>query len=534
MKRIARFFALAAIVCGVAYAFSACQQQEEFEETAKEVVFSAATSYENLPETKTIYSGTDFNVSGNQGTERIDWVANTDKIKVLNVTSSQAAVYTVGTPTTSGVKSEAAVTADGTKLTWTVDGNPNTFYAVYPSTAMNASNVIGANIPANQSAQDETHPDKNGNTVTNPVMSSYAYMVAKVENAASGSNITLPFVPAMTAFEFNVAIANDGGVETAISSFEMTSTSTALTGDWTWNGSTFTCPSYVANSNDKITVTFPAGTKVTASSPLRFTVFALPQNLQNVKLTFNLSDGPKNLTLTGKTFIGGKKYRITTPGLPTDGEWIYEIDEIADTIFVGHSAVNPLGYNVKSYRYHQSDPGKTNKVAVPWKTQYSLDDGATWTDVPANGTISGSDFSINNSAVTGNGVSSATYATGEPRSAALNGSSTPSGDTEHSPATIIADLSSRSAKGSAGSPYDLSMYDIYGNPHSQTTANSYIVTAPGTYKFPVVYGNAYTNGDTDYTEAFWPRHRFQVSITIMQARTLSVISPGLSALTDNS
>ena len=44
---------------------------------------------------------------------------------------------------------------------------------------------------------------------------------------------------------------------------------------------------------------------------------------------------------------------------------------------------------------------------------------------------------------------------------------------------------------------DLSMYDIYGASISQTTANCYVVSQPGQYKFPLVFGNALKNGTTN-------------------------------------
>lgn len=41
---------------------------------------------------------------------------------------------------------------------------------------------------------------------------------------------------------------------------------------------------------------------------------------------------------------------------------------------------------------------------------------------------------------------------------------------------------------------DLSMYDIYGNTITQTTANCYVIKESGTYKLPLVFGNALKNG----------------------------------------
>ncbi len=44
---------------------------------------------------------------------------------------------------------------------------------------------------------------------------------------------------------------------------------------------------------------------------------------------------------------------------------------------------------------------------------------------------------------------------------------------------------------------DLSLMDIYGNTVSRTTANCYVVSKPGFYKIPMVYGNAIKNGATN-------------------------------------
>lgn len=69
--------------------------------------------------------------------------------------------------------------------------------------------------------------------------------------------------------------------------------------------------------------------------------------------------------------------------------------------------------------------------------------------------------------------------------------------------TVIGDpvtvLASQALKGkSTLSNVDLSMVDNAGNTRSQrTTANCYLVHNPGTYKIPLVYGNAIKNGETN-------------------------------------
>ena len=44
---------------------------------------------------------------------------------------------------------------------------------------------------------------------------------------------------------------------------------------------------------------------------------------------------------------------------------------------------------------------------------------------------------------------------------------------------------------------DLSMFDIYGNPILQNTANCYVVNKTGSYKIPLVFGNALKNGSAN-------------------------------------
>lgn len=490
MNKSDRKFAIAAMLCGIATALVSCYYEAgEIETTEQEVVFSAATQYENLPETRTIYSGQYFDISGNHR-ERIDWVAGTDKIKILNGNTGDVATYTVGTPSASNERSVADVTADASRLTWSTDGNPNTFYAVYPSTAsvVAASHTFSGTIVADQSAQTESHTgvtlpgSTTGGTYTNPVMSEQAFMVAKVQ-ASSGSNVTLPFYPAMTAFEFNVVIANDGGTDATITSFDMSSTHDALTGSWSWDGSTFTCPARSAGNNDKITVNFTGGRTISASNPLKFTVFALPQNLTEVKLTFHLTSGDKTLSLkTGgvwDTFQACKKYRITTPGLPTDGEWIYIIEEIDDIVKYGHLAVSS-DVDVVSYRVRRVngviDP--TTYQAVAWKSQYW--DGSAWQDWSS----AYGDFSLGSSYI-GNGVSDIT--TSEPRTISLvdNANYTSTG---YQTSTQI--LRGRTPV----TNYSLCDHDLYGNSINSSTANTYVISTSGSYTFPCVYGNAIEDG----------------------------------------
>ena len=109
-----------------------------------------------------------------------------------------------------------------------------------------------------------------------------------------------------------------------------------------------------------------------------------------------------------------------------------------------------------------------------WEAEFSEDDGATWTtekpewiDMPINGT----------------GALSASTIKAAAQPLVLTGESV----------TAQAALRAAAPKGSASSPYNLANGSTENN-DSETTANSYLVGASGTYELPLVYGNAKKNG----------------------------------------
>ena len=55
-------------------------------------------------------------------------------------------------------------------------------------------------------------------------------------------------------------------------------------------------------------------------------------------------------------------------------------------------------------------------------------------------------------------------------------------------------LMNRTPRGTKDAPWDLSTNAVFNGSYPQNTANCYMVTAPGWYTLPLVYGNAITNG----------------------------------------
>lgn len=492
------------------------------------IQFSAQTGYVNGDGTRTEYSGALYGSSSIY--ERIDWVAN-DPMKIIYVQGSAESSANYKVASVSGDTDEnsyAEVTVDGTELVWGAGSGTNKFYAMYPTSAKNSYASLqktGSNYRATGTLLPEQNVDasktqtvsKNGNSWTRykPNMD-YNYLLAYADDntGITGSAVRLPFRPAVTAFEFRFQRQNGDG-DKKVTKFELSSSSDALTGEFKIDitggnekGATWGDPNVPSRTtaNSVITVNFPTGgVSLPETGYLDFTVFALPSDLHNLTMKLTYADGkhaslPLNNKATGQPyeFTGARKYIITNSNVPGLNGWHYVIEEIDDITYVGHDPVYPIGYNVKSYKWNDRE-GQGVKYKVEWKTQYSLD-GTNWADVPTTGAITGSDYSVESGAITGTGVNTSSYSTGEARNARLSGSTTATViDGGVSAQAIIDELKSRTAK----SDYDLSMYDIYGRSHRQTTANSYVVTAPGTYKFPVVYGNAITNG-TDFVESYYP------------------------------
>ena len=339
--------------------------------------------------------------------------------------------------------------------------------------------------------------------------------------ANSGESVVrLPFRPAFTTFEFKLQRAASEP-DPAITSFELktvevSGSTTPLTGGFSFQisggdnwGATWTTPAASSITNPGYTITVggfgASGVHVPTTGYLDFSVLALPIDLTGVELIIHYASG-ESKTLTFKnsgawhTFTGAKKYVITNVAVP-GADYIYIVENIDDITTYGHNPQSNLGFNVKSYRYNTL-VGTSSKEPVTWKLKYSTDDGTTWTDVASNGTTGSNPHTITGG-VTGSGVGTSTYATGEDRYANITGTAASNVPGTNTIPAIRAALRSRGERGDSNNYWDLSKHDIFGNNHTMTTANSYVVDRPGYYMFPVVYGNGITNGQIN-ADAYRP------------------------------
>ena len=467
----------------------------------KPVRLTVNTYYETGPKTRTSYSGEFIGTSPQY--ERIDWV-NSDLLHVWEQLSDANASgdYKVTSHDDDGKNSVAQVETYGTPLTW-LDYGLHTFYALYPSPATTTvddtkvtlnKDVITATIPATQEVTAAS-----GTKVFKPDMD-YAYMWAAT-TAETGSEVSLDFKPLMTAFEFTVKSA---GAPFQLASFVLSTDngSPYIAGDFTAKVSAdlATCPvTAVANGSRSITVDL-GDVEVSATAPVTFTIFALPWELKNLTMQFNIVGGiTKKLDLKQRasasepyefvTFAPGKKYRITNVGVPSSDGWTYFLTEVQPG-----TAMDRYNYTagtatkgMKSYRTNNTT-GEVEEVAMKFRYSPADDDGnctnewseilPDWLESLLVGEHSGTEQPDDPFTLTG------TYTAISQRITT----------TINNLQTHTDNLRGKGERGSENAPYDLSRYDITNlgtrRAGGVKTANCYVVDRAGWYMFPLVYGNA--------------------------------------------
>lgn len=486
---------------------------EKYRPEGTPIIFSAGTGYENGDGTRTEYSGsfwsggsdvTSQGLSSYAGAyERIDWVSNdpmTIYYKHPDQSSTNANYKVSGNPSANEEISDASIVVDNSQqLVWAGGGGTNShvFTAMYPKynfggntgISFDGTNVKGY-IPAAQTLRSVS-----GNTRKFLPQMQYAYMVAykAIDGNSNEHTVALPFKPAYTAFEFHFRKPANAPSSYKVTAFEMSSSSSDLAGGFVFainggdsRGATWGTVSNWTNytRSRSISVSFGAGVTLSDSDDMIFTLLALPTNLSDITLKLTYNDGTTNgitkaVTLSN-TFTACKKYIISNSKAGAGLEYI--IEEIDDIVTYGHNAVTLNVNNIKSYRR-----GVDGTIeAVSWMAQYW--DGTQWQTW--NSQQGG--FSLNS--YTGNGVSN--LANSETRNVSLVANTQKENVTKTSTEIL--------QEATPVTNYDLSMHDIFGNERDEpTTANCYVISAPGTYRFPCVYGNAITNGSTNY-ESFAP------------------------------
>ena len=203
-----------------------------------------------------------------------------------------------------------------------------------------------------------------------------------------------------------------------------------------------------------------------------FTFYMIPQQLTGLVTAYvHCTDGTTiTVPLKGEWKAGTTRtYKLSQ----TTSTWNYTITA-TDPSAAAYDATMTDNYGITSYR---EDPATHQQQAVAWKVVgYSVDGGTTYTtNKPA-------------------WLTSLSKTEGDGGTAADQGTATLTKDVTDLLAKRNKELRDATALGSASAPYDLS---TKGGSVNRSTANCYVISAPGHYRIPLVYGNAIENGATN-------------------------------------
>lgn len=214
------------------------------------------------------------------------------------------------------------------------------------------------------------------------------------------------------------------------------------------------------------------------------TFLMLPQTVQDgvyVQLDVVTPKGPTVITgkIAGHKWEPGKTivYRVSYNNWWENVNVFQNGNELTDGIFFFNTDnTESQTIDILSHKVAESDGVQHEFRSLPWKVEYSVDNGSTWSGTPP------------------------TWLTQFPTSG-------PGHPTDAIPHQITADrnatyesidlndkLSKRSL-GSASSRYNLATEVC--DDGMQNTANTYVVPGWGNFKFPAIYGNAIKNGTTN-------------------------------------
>ena len=365
-----------------------------------------------------------------------------------------------------------------TPIRWSIAQPWARFFAVYPSKDSYSKLTI------NDMASADNAPSVDF-TVEPNVNDQKDFMTActgKVNYATQGVQPTtnLDFRHALTAIRFAVGqnlswnkTIDKVEIRNAImtSKYKLSSEFNGTGADWDNTGATrgtatLSGVSVSTSRNPNATIMGNAGDN--------YTFYMIPQVLtgNNVHAYIHCTDNTViDVVLKGEWKAGTTRtYKLSQ----TNSNWNYVLTATDPSRAAKYDETTSQAYTITSYRENSG-----TRQAVAWKViGYSVDNGVTWTtSKPA--------WLTSLSKESGDGA---------PYSAEA-GTATLTKDVKDLLKERNDGLKNAPAVGSASAPYDLSLHDHNGNATARNTANSYLISAPGHYRIPLVYGNAFKNGN---------------------------------------
>ena len=366
-----------------------------------------------------------------------------------------------------------------TPIRWSIAQPWARFFAVYPSKDSYSKLTI------NDMASADNAPSVDF-TVEPNVNDQKDFMTActgKVHYATQGEHPTtnLNFRHALTAIRFAVGqnlswnkTIDKVEIRNAImtSKYKLSSEFNGTGADWDNTGATrgtatLSGVSVSTSENPNVTIMGTTGDN--------YTFYMIPQELtgKGVSVYVHCTDGTTiTAPLKGEWKAGTTRtYKLSQ----TNSNWNYVLTSTNPANAVAYDQETSGPYTITSYRENNG-----TRQAVPWKViGYSVDNGVTWT-------TNKPDWLTSLSKESGDGA---------PYSAESGTATLKKAEMIDMLKVRNDGLKNATPLGSASVPYNLS--NSTGATAVENTANSYLISAPGHYRIPLVYGNAIKNGATN-------------------------------------
>ena len=226
-------------------------------------------------------------------------------------------------------------------------------------------------------------------------------------------------------------------------------------------------------SGVSVSTSVSPNTTIMGNAGDNYTFYMIPQQLTNKGVTayVHCTDGTEiTVPLKGEWKAGTTRtYKLSQ----TNSTWEYVLTPTDPSRAANYDETQSQAYGITSYR---EDPATHQQQAVAWKV--------VGYDADGDGTFSMSEKPV--------WLTSLSKTEGDGGTAADQGTATLTKNITDLLAKRNKELKDATALGSASAPYDLS---TKGGSVSRSTANSYVISAPGYYRIPLVYGNAIENGN---------------------------------------
>ena len=241
-----------------------------------------------------------------------------------------------------------------------------------------------------------------------------------------------------------------------------------------WDHTGYSTRGNAVLSGVSVSTSASPNTTIMGNAGDNYTFYMIPQQLTGFVTAYvHCTDGTTiTVPLKGEWKAGTTRtYKLSQ----TTSTWTYTLESTNPSRAAKYDETTSQAYSIKSFR---EDPVTHVKQAVAWKVVgYDADGDGTFTmaEKPA-------------------WLTSLSKTQGDGGTAAEQGTATLTKDVTDLLAKRNKELKEATALGSTSNPYDLS---TKGGSVNRSTANCYVISAPGHYRIPLVYGNAIENGATN-------------------------------------